>query len=65
MQNDNPLPPMQVGADAEESQRLVEEIQNTGVVESQDAAQAAPAPDQNVTDGTEPPQIPMPVVARS
>ena len=33
---------MQTGSDAQESQRLVEEIQNTGVVEAQDAAKTRP-----------------------
>lgn len=65
MQNDTPIPPMQVGTDAQESQRLVEEIQNTGVVEAQNAAENAPARDENMTDGTEPPTIPMPVITRS
>lgn len=65
MQNDNVIPPMKIGADAQESERLIEEIQNTGVIESQDAAQSAPAPDQNMTDGTEPPSVPTPIITRS
>ena len=56
---------MQIGQDAETSDRLVEEIQNTGVVESQDAAQNAPAREEAMTDGTEPPSIPTPVITRS
>ena len=64
MQNETPLPPMQVGADAEQSARLVEEIKNTGVIESQDAAQAAPAPDQEMTEDETPP-VPLPVITRS
>ena len=63
--NDTTLPPMQVGQDAEESERLVEEIKNTGVIESQDAAESAPARDEAMTDGTEPPTIPTPVITRS
>ncbi len=55
MQNDNVIPPMQTGANAQESERLVEEIQQSGVVESQDAAQAMPAHDENVTDGVQMP----------
>ena len=65
MQNDDTtLPPMQIGQNAEESERLVEEIQQTGVVQSQDAAQNMPAPDKDVTEGTEPPSIPTPVITR-
>ncbi len=66
MQNENEptIPPVQVGSDAQESQRLIEEIQNTGVIESQDAAQNAPTTDEDVTDGTEPPTIPTPVITR-
>ena len=56
---------MQVGADAQESQRLIEEIKNTGVAESQDAAEAMPAPAEAMTDGTEPPSVPTPVITRS
>ena len=63
--DDTTLPPMQVGQDAEESQRLIEEIQQTGVVESQDAAQNAPPADENMSDGTEPSSIPSPVIERS
>lgn len=55
---------MQTGSNAEESQRLIEEIQNTGVVESQDAAETAPARDEDMTDGTEPPSVPTPVIER-
>lgn len=55
---------MQTGSNAEESQRLIEEIQNTGVVESQDAAESAPARDEDVTERTEPPTIPTPVITR-
>ena len=66
MKNDDTLlPPMQVGQNAEESERLVEEIQQTGVVESQDAAQNAPSPDENMAEGTESPSIPTPIIARS
>ena len=66
MKNDDTLlPPMKIGQDAEESERLVEEIQQTGVVQSQDAAQSAPATDEDMTDGTEPPSIPTPVITRS
>ena len=65
MQNENIIPPMQVGADAQESQRLIEEIKNTGVAESQDAAEAMPAPAEAMTDGTEPPSVPTPVITRS
>ena len=64
MQNDTPIPPVQTGADAQESQRLIDEIQNTGVVEAQDAAQNAPARDENMTDSDEPTTIPMPVITR-
>ena len=64
MQNDNVIPPMQTGASAQESERLVEEIQQTGVVESQDAAQATPSPDKDMTDGTQPPATPNPVIRR-
>ena len=56
---------MQIGADAEQSQQLVEEIQNTGVVQSQDAAENAPARDENMSQGDEPPSIPLPVITRS
>ena len=62
---DTLLPPMQVGAAAETSERLIEEIQHTGVVQSQDAAQATPAPDQDMTEGNEPPSTPVPVITRS
>ena len=65
MQNDTPIPPMQTGSSAQESQRLIEEIQNTGVVESQDAAESAPAHDENMTDGTEPPMTATPPITRS
>lgn len=65
MQNDTPIPPMQTGASAEESQRLIEEIQNTGVVEAQDAAQSAPARDENMSEGTEPPSVATPVIERA
>ena len=65
MQNDNVIPPMQTGADAQESERLVEEIQNTGVVESQDAAQAMPARDENMTDGIQMPSEPAQPIRRS
>ena len=64
-ENENPLPPMQIGADAEQSARLVEEIKHTGVAESQDAAQTAPAPNENMTPGDEPPSIPTPIITRS
>ena len=56
---------MQTGANAEESQRLIEEIQHTGVVEAQDAAQSAPARDENMTDGTQPPTVATPPITRS
>ena len=65
MQNDTTLPPMQIGQNAEQSDRLVEEIQQTGVVQSQDAAENAPAHDENMTDGTQPPSVPTPVIERS
>ena len=64
-QNDTPSPPMQTGANAQESERLVEEIQNTGVVESQDAAQATPAHDENVTDGVQMPSEPAKPIRRA
>ena len=64
MQNDTPIPPMQTGSSAQESQRLIEEIQNTGVIEAQDAAESAPARDENMTDEDEPTTIPMPVITR-
>lgn len=65
MQNDIPIPPMQTGENAEESQRLIEEIQNTGVIESQDAAESAPTRDENMTSDAEPPSVPMPVIESS
>lgn len=65
MKNDTPIPPMQTGSNAQESQRLIEEIQNTGVIEAQDAAESAPTRDEDMTDGTEPPTIPTPVITRS
>ena len=65
MQNDTPIPPMQTGANAQESQRLVEEIQNTGVVEAQDAAENAPARDEEMTDDTQPPTTATPPITRS
>ena len=55
---------MQTGAGAEESQRLIEEIQNSGVVEAQDAAQSAPARDENMTEATAPPTAATPPVTR-
>lgn len=65
MPNETPFSPPQVGADATESQKLVEEIRNTGVIQSQDAAENVPAHDENMSDGDEPPQIPMPIITRS
>ena len=66
MQNDDTLlPPMQVGQNAEESERLVEEIQQSGVIESQDSAQAALSPEENVADDSEPSSISLPVITRS
>ena len=56
---------MQTGSDAQESQRLIEEIQHTGVVEAQDAAESAPARDENMTDGTPPPVAATPPITRS
>ena len=56
---------MQTGSNAEESQRLVEEIQHTGVVEAQDAAENSPARDENMTDGTEPSTVATPPIRRS
>ncbi len=65
MQNDNVIPPTQTGADAQESERLVEEIQNTGVVESQDAAQSMPAHDENVSDVVQSPSALSKPITRS
>lgn len=65
MQNDPPIPPMQTGSSAQESQRLIEEIQNTGVVEAQDAAESAPARDENMTDGAQPSSAATPPITRS
>ena len=56
---------MQTGSSAQESQRLIEEIQNTGVVEAQDAAENAPARDENMADGVELPGVTSPVIERS
>ncbi len=64
MQNDTPIPPMQTGSSAQESQRLIEEIQNTGVVEAQDAAESAPAREEDMDSKDEPPTIPTPVITR-
>ncbi len=65
MQNDNVIPPMQTGANAQESERLIEEIQQHGVVESQDAADAMPTRDENMTDDIQPPTTATPPIRRS
>ena len=55
---------MQVGSDAQESQRLIEEIQNTGVIQSQDAAESATAHDEKMSED-DASSIPTPVITRS
>ena len=69
MQNSNPdqtvpVKPMQIGQEPGQTQELIDEISNTGVIESQDAADAKPGPGADSTQD-DAPTIPLPIVARN